>query len=475
MTIKAPKTVQTENWQGYKNPVWHKKDKKNVTILYNMIERRKSFFLRAYMERNGYNYVDLGDHVKEDVQFGREWGTRMQCNPIYFTAGAIIRNLLRIEKETGLSKEKIVNDYVFLGGGGQCGPCRYGMYPQEYMKVANSAGFKDFRFLIFNSDIIQDPPIPKEAAFQFDVGFKVNFMLSFILADFMHIAECALRPYAMDKEAALKTITQCEEMILETFKSKLYLFKLPGVLRKVGKILAAVPRKDIKLPQIFITGEIFANMAHNDGNYNLRRFIMDEGGEVLPGIFSQRGSYEGWRRIKEAERKIQYAASPKEKRYWQIYSFRQKISYNLVKKAYAWLEKAIDPKQFGGKSEMHDVAELAKIGDEHYNTLIFGGEGNIEIGEAIYYQDKIDGFVSVKPFGCMPSSGVSDGVQSKIIGMYPHLNFLSIETSGDNEVNILSRVSMMLFKAKQRMKEREMGVKPVVDASNLDIITTCRE
>ncbi len=457
MSIKAPKTAvkATENWEGYNNPIWHKKDKKKVTILFNMIERRKSFFLRAYLHRNGYKYIDLGDHTKEDVKYGREWGTRMQCNPIYFTAGSIIRNLLKLEKETGLSKEEIVEQYVFLGGGGQCGPCRYGMYPQEYMKVVDSAGFKDFRLLIFNSDIKQDPPIPKEAAFQFDVGFKVNFMLSFILADFMHVAECALRPYAVDKEAAMQTITECEEMILETFKSKFYIFKLPKVLKKVGKILAAVPKKDIRLPKIFITGEIFANMAHNDGNYNLRRFIMDEGGEVLPGIFSQRGSYEGWRRIKEAERKIKFAESPKERRYWKIYKFCQEISFNLVKKTYRWLETKIDPAQFGGVSEMHDVEDFAAIGDEHYNSMIFGGEGNIEIGEAIYLNDKVDGFISVKPFGCMPSSGVSDGVQSKIISMYPHLNFLSIETSGDNEVNILSRVSMMLFKAKQRIKDEE--------------------
>ncbi len=453
--IKAPKSIKKDNWNGYKNPIWHKKDKKNVTILYNMIERRKSFFLRAYLHRNGYKYIDLGDHVKEDVHYGREWGTRMQCNPIYFTAGSIIRNLLRLEKETKLSKEEIVEKYVFLGGGGQCGPCRYGMYPQEYMKVVNTAGFNDFRLLIFNSDIKQDPPIPKEAAFQFDVGFKINFMLSFILADFMHIAECALRPYAVNKNKAMDTIRECEEMILKAFLSKFYIFKLPGVLKKVGKILAGIPRKNIKLPLIFITGEIFANMAHNDGNYNLRRFIMDEGGEVIPGIFSQRGSYEGWRRIKEAERKIKYAESAKERRYWKIYKFRQTISFNLVKITYRKYEKYINPPQFGGKSELHDIEDIAALGDKYYNTMIFGGEGNIEIGEAIHYQDKVDGFISVKPFGCMPSSGVSDGVQSKIISQFPHLNFLSIETSGDNEVSILSRVSMMLFKAKQRVKERE--------------------
>ncbi|MGM0460790.1 MAG: hypothetical protein ACQEQ4_00005, partial [Fibrobacterota bacterium] len=282
MSIKEPKIVMEKQWEGVENPLWHKKDKDKVTVLFTMVERRKSFFLRAYFERMGYRYRDMGDHVPQDLYLGRKWGTRMQCNPLYFTSGAIIRSLLKIQEETGLSKEEIVEKYVFLCGGGQCGPCRYGMYPKEYLKAVNAAGFKGFRLLIFNSDIIQDPPVPKESAFPFDVNFKVNFVMSFILADMLHIAECALRPYAEDKEEALKVISRCEEILLEAYKKKLWFLTLPFALRKTGKMLGAVSKKDISLPLIFITGEIFANMAHNEGNYNLRRFIMDEKAEVLP-------------------------------------------------------------------------------------------------------------------------------------------------------------------------------------------------
>jgi hypothetical protein len=56
--------------------------------------------------------------------------------------------------------------------------------------------------------------------------------------------------------------------------------------------------------------------------------------------------------------------------------------------------------------------------------------------------------LSVKPFGCMPSSGVSDGVQSLITGLYPESIFCAIETSGDGRVNVQSRVQMFLFKAR---------------------------
>jgi hypothetical protein len=57
--------------------------------------------------------------------------------------------------------------------------------------------------------------------------------------------------------------------------------------------------------------------------------------------------------------------------------------------------------------------------------------------------------LSVKPFGCMPSASVSDGVQSAITEKYPGTIFCPVETSGDGRVNFYSRVQMYLFKAKQ--------------------------
>ncbi len=59
--------------------------------------------------------------------------------------------------------------------------------------------------------------------------------------------------------------------------------------------------------------------------------------------------------------------------------------------------------------------------------------------------------VSLKPFGCMPST-MSDGVQSKVVADYKAAIFIPIETSGDAEVNVRSRVQMKLYEA--RIKAR---------------------
>src|SRR5215216_7839986 len=94
------------------------------------------------------------------------------------------------------------------------------------------------------------------------------------------------------------------------------------------------------------------------------------------------------------------------------------------------------------------VADVAK---DHYSNDLRGGEGHMEVGKLIVnsVKSKAHITVSVKPFGCMPSSGVSDGVQSLITSRFPGTIFCAVETSGDGATNFYSRVQMYLFKAKQ--------------------------
>ena len=73
----------------------------------------------------------------------------------------------------------------------------------------------------------------------------------------------------------------------------------------------------------------------------------------------------------------------------------------------------------------------------------------MEIGKNIYYttQKKAHMVLSVKPFGCMPST-LSDGVQSAVVTRYPDMLFVPIETTGDGEVHAHSRAQMALSEAK---------------------------
>ena len=96
-----------------------------------------------------------------------------------------------------------------------------------------------------------------------------------------------------------------------------------------------------------------------------------------------------------------------------------------------------------------DMDEVAEVAHEHYDNHLRGGEGHMEVGKLLLTAQKRKAHmvVSVKPFGCMPSSGVSDGVQSLVKSRYPGLIFSMIETTGDGAVNALSRLQMDIFKA----------------------------
>jgi len=60
--------------------------------------------------------------------------------------------------------------------------------------------------------------------------------------------------------------------------------------------------------------------------------------------------------------------------------------------------------------------------------------------------------VSLKPFGCMPSTQ-SDGAQAAVTEHYKDMIYLPIETSGEGEINAHSRVQMALGNA--RIKARQ--------------------
>jgi hypothetical protein len=99
-----------------------------------------------------------------------------------------------------------------------------------------------------------------------------------------------------------------------------------------------------------------------------------------------------------------------------------------------------------------DMSELARVSRRYYNPQVRGGEGHMEVGKLILntIHHKAHMTVSVKPFGCMPSSGVSDGVQSAVTENYPDAIFCAVETNGDGAVNFYSRIQMSLSKARQR-------------------------
>jgi len=100
-----------------------------------------------------------------------------------------------------------------------------------------------------------------------------------------------------------------------------------------------------------------------------------------------------------------------------------------------------------------DQYELQRLGHPYYNSRTGGGEGHLEVAKNIYYsnRDLAHMVLSLKPFGCMPSTQ-SDGAQAAVISHFRDMIYLPIETSGEGEINAHSRVQMALGEAKAKAK-----------------------
>jgi predicted nucleotide-binding protein (sugar kinase/HSP70/actin superfamily) len=407
--------------------------------------------IQAALRSMGENYISMPNPNFESFQKGKAYGNRGQCNPTYFTVGNLVKYLQNLRDEKGLSSEEIVRKYVYITAGG-CGPCRFGMYITEYKKALRDAGFEGLRITSFDHDkgIFQGDEID-DGILNFTPTFFITLTKSVIIGDIMNILGYKMRPYEVEAGSIDTAMKRCEDLVSEAFLEKksllITLWKCRRVLEKV-KLDRLQPKA-----KVMVMGEFWAAMTEGDGNYNLHRFLESEGAECIPQPIINRLLLNLW----EAERALH------KREHLQVEGAK-KVDFSSVKTRilikvgklaiqghFNLYAKVIGLHDY----EIPDMDKLARLGQEYYTLDCDGGEGHLEVAHLIEsVKENISHLViSVKPFGCMPSSSVSDGVQSLVTSRFPEANFLAIETSGEGAANFYSRVQMALFKAKQSAKE----------------------
>ena len=407
--------------------------------------------IQAALQSMGENYISMPNPDFESFQKGKAYGNRGQCNPTYFTVGNLVKYLQNLRDEKGLSSEEIVRKYVYITAGG-CGPCRFGMYITEYKKALRDAGFDGFRITSFEHDkgIFQGDDID-DGILNFTPKFFVTLIKSVIIGDIINILGYKMRPYEVETGSVDIAIEKCRDLVIEAFLEKKNLTKTMWRCRKVLEKVE-LDRLQPKA-KVMVMGEFWAAMTEGDGNYHLHRFLESEGAECIPQPILNRLMLSLWEAERsvlkneslqvEGAKKIDFS-SVKTRLLLKIGKIAIKTHFNVYAKAIGLHDY-----------EIPDMDKLANFSKEYYTLDCEGGEGHLEVAHLIEsVKENIAHLViSVKPFGCMPSSSVSDGVQSLITSRFPQANFLAIETSGEGAANFYSRVQMALFKAKQSAKE----------------------
>ncbi|HSC88497.1 MAG TPA: 2-hydroxyglutaryl-CoA dehydratase [Polyangiaceae bacterium] len=444
---------ETEHWvEEMANLTFTKSERANITMLIGGLTVAHDYIVSGGLKNAGYEVVALDAPDYESLRVGKEFGNRAQCNPTYFTVGNLVKVLIHLRDKKGLSTEEIIQKYVFLTAGA-CGPCRFGMYTTEYRKALRDAGFDGFRVMLFQQQGGLSQATGEASGLEMNPKFFINMLKGLVAGDIINGLGYRIRPYEVVPGATDEAIEQAKRICYDALlNGNSILFALMKVKRLFAEI--AVDRLTPK-PKVAIIGEFWAMTTEGDGNYRLQRFVEHEGAEADIQFVTAWLLYNIWEVAYDtSERKtLRYDDVAKNglAGIGEYGALTRKLSLWAGDKA---LRAAFHTFAYaGGYYDYHlpDMHAIAEVAAPYYDNNLRGGEGHMEVGKLILnvVHNKASMTLSVKPFGCMPSSSVSDGVQSLITEKFPGTIYCAVETSGDGAVNFQSRVQMYMFKARK--------------------------
>ena len=461
-----------------------------TTLLFGGLTWKHEKLVHGALEGLGYKCEVVPTPDVKAFQLGKEYGNNGQCNPTYFTVGNVVQYLQKLE-ESGMKKEDLINNYVFLTAGA-CGPCRFGMYEAEYRLALRNAGYDGFRVMLFQQSGGLNQA-DAEAGLAMNLDFFLNLLNGLNMGDIMNEVAYQIRPFeaqAGETDAVLDEMIDYMHEVLKkkspwTVEQKLgkVANKIPmkGTVEYLGKFLSQLYSDDyvvalhkvrdrynnIKVdrfrvkPIVKITGEFWAQTTEGDGNFGMFRFLEKEGAQIIVepiGTWIMYMIHQVVQKIRDTKGLEEGAVMPPA---WRI-DKQAKIEWNyrnrLMKLKAAEVVFAREYHRIvdalgGVAHRLVNQYELQRLGHPYYNSRAGGGEGHLEVAKNIYYSNRelAHMVLSLKPFGCMPSTQ-SDGAQSAVVAHYKDMIFLPIETSGEGEINAHSRVQMALGEAKAKAK-----------------------
>ncbi len=443
-----------EHWRDENPSTFTAKQRAHTTILISGLTMAHDLFLQGALRGIGYKVRAIDCPDNSALTFGKEFGNRGQCNPTYFTVGNLIKYLTFLRDEQKMPVKEIIENFVFVTAGA-CGPCRFGTYVTEYRKALRDSGFEGFRVMLFQQQGGLKQATGEGQGLEMNPKFFLALLKAILIGDALNALSYRIRPYEVRPGATNEALDKAKALIHDAFenpKEKSLLWALIQTRRLLMNV--EVDRTIIK-PKVSIIGEFWAMTTEGDGNYGLQKFLEAEGAECDVQLVTAWILFMVWEQRWDTRTRMVLRGEDKSRKGLVGVNVRKKlIMLWIAEKAVRGIFQAFA--NIMGLHDYHlpDMDQVAETAHDYYNNHLRGGEGHMEVGKLILNvsHKKATMTLSVKPFGCMPSSGVSDGVQSMITEKYPEAIFCPIETNGDGAVNVYSRVQMMLFKARQSAK-----------------------
>jgi predicted nucleotide-binding protein (sugar kinase/HSP70/actin superfamily) len=345
------------------------------------------------------------------------------------------------------------------------------MYESEYRLALDNAGFTGFRVLTFLSNkVIREGS--QQPGLQYGVNFGLGMLNALNIGDVLFEMAYQIRPYEVNPGETDRVMSECVDYLarflaarcqFEPFRQRAKpgrLYRTLSILEKVryhlygrdfrkalawvrGRLDSIEVERTRARPIVKITGEFFSAIAEGDANHNMFAFLEKEGAEV--SVEPIAGIVLYWlhqaRMNHRRRRGIDSLGPSFHKKDWLL-AFCDWFYRKQYHRA---------GRMLGGVRHLTRQPLLADLAAPYYHPLTRGGEGYLEVAKSLYHtrQRRSHMVLSLKPFGCMPSTQ-SDAVMAMVATRYPDMLFLPIETSADGEINALSRVQMMLGDARRK-------------------------
>jgi predicted nucleotide-binding protein (sugar kinase/HSP70/actin superfamily) len=447
-------TQTISHYAAYKPRPFKREEREKVTILYGGLTWKHERLIQGAMHNLKYNAQPLPNVARADLDAGKELIDVGACCPTIFTTGSLVNFLKSEVAATG--KEDVNNKFVFLTAGA-CGPCRFGQYHESYSMALDGLGLRDFRMFLLAQDQLDQGP-SGGGGLEINMPLSLGLVWAILIGDVLTDLEYLTRPYEVKPGETDRVLKESIEYLYEVFRDRPIRGKKWGILtwhlltgyftkalREVRKKWDAieVDRLQVKA-KVKITGEFWLQTHEGDGNYNIKRWLEQEGAEVIAPPIAVWLNYLMHPDIRKGEHRHEMSRNARMKHaVMQLLEKTYRGTYNRFRKALGNLPY-----------ELPDQLELRRLAEPFYHYELRGGEGHMLVGKALYayHYKKAHMVCELSPYSCMPNT-MSVGSMANVLGKYPDLLYAPIEVKGDAEVHALSRCQMILTEAKRRAQK----------------------
>ncbi len=402
-----------------------------MRILVGGVSTTHDALLAAALRGRGVAAEPVGTADARALATGRKLLAHGHCNPTYYLSGALVE---RVRRDGG------GHAYLTLGS---CGPCRFATYAAEHRRALAAAGLGAVEVLVI------DQLAPGATAELARAGVHVDGRLiaalarAAVVADVLTRAGCERRPRAADPaqvDAAIAAALDRAEAALSVGGRVLPV--LAELRAALARLAPAPPARRVR---VRLTGEFFAATTDGDGGYRLGRWLERRGAAVEPPAVAEWLLYLAWQLRDDVGRRLDLYRADEGPR-----GLAGRDGRSLARRAAA-AERALAAlyrraaAAAGVGAPLLDMDDLAALARPHYLPALRAGMGHLEVGTflAMDRDRRADLVVSVKPFGCLPSNAVSDGILP-VLARRARTGFVAVETTGDAEAQVESRLELAL-------------------------------